>query len=39
MNFLIDTIVKVTVLEVCFCLGAIIINPVVRNLVALIANQ
>jgi len=38
MKFFIDMIAKVIVFEICFCLGAVVINPVVRYLVALAAN-
>ena len=39
MKFFIDMIAKVIVFEMCFCFGAIIINPIVRYIAALAVNQ
>ena len=38
MNFLIDTMIKVVVFEVCFCFGSAVFNPILRHFVALAVN-
>jgi hypothetical protein len=38
MNFIIDTMIKVIVFEVCFCFGSVVLNPVLRHFVALAVN-
>ena len=38
MNFIIDTMIKVIVFEVCCCFGSVVLNPVLRHFVALAVN-
>ena len=38
MNFIVDTAIKVVVFEVFFFVGAIFINPAIRDLIVLFTN-